>query len=434
MSRSGPFANQPFANQHVGRRSFLRGVGAAVALPWLSAMQPAFARRRDQPPQRFVAICGGLGFHAPFLFPEQTGNDYGLTPYLEKLADHRDKFTLLAGLSHPEQNGNNGHASSLTWLTSARRPGLAGFKNTISLDQVMAARLGGATRLPFISLSNSGASLSWTANGVNIPAESSPARLYKTLFVDGSKEEVAAQTRELRRGRSILDTVRGDARKLQRSLGPNDQQKLDEYFSSIRELETRMQQSEAWAVRPKPVVEYPQPQDVADRNDIIARQRLMYDMIRLALQTDSTRVATFALGGMNAPPSNIPGVKTDWHNLSHHGKDDAKIDELRLIEEAEFVEFGRFLTAVRELDEAGKPLLDSTTILFGSNLGNASSHDWRNLPILVAGGGFRHGAYVAHNAQDNTPLANLFVTFAQQMGVETDRFGSSTAAGVRGLE
>ncbi len=384
--------------------------------------------------RRTVAICGGLGFHTPYLFPESEGRGYESTPYIEILREHRDHFTLFSGLSHPEQNGNNGHASSLTWLTSAPRPGLAGFKNTVSLDQLIAAHLGGSTRLPYLCLANDGGSLSWTANGVNIPAESSPSRLFKTLFVDGTNQEINQQVRELKRGRSILDTVRGDAQQLDRKLGPEDRQKLDEYFTAIRDLETRIGQSEQWTTRPKPKVDYEPPKDVADRTDIVAKQRLMYDMIGLALQTDSTRVVTLSLGGMNAVPSNIPGVNTDWHNLSHHGKDETKIEELRLIEEAEFREFERFLTQLRSIDEQGRSLLDNSAVLFGSNLGNASSHDWHNLPILLAGGGYRHGAYVAHDAKNNTPLANLFVALAQRMGVETDHFGSSTAESIRGLE
>jgi hypothetical protein len=160
----------------------------------------------------------------------------------------------------------------------------------------------------------------------------------------------------------------------------------------------------------------------------------MYDMIVLALQTDSTRVVTLSLGGMNAVPSNIPGVKTDWHNLSHHGRDEAKIAELRLIEEAEFTAFNRFFAQLKSVQEHNRSLLDNTAVLFGSNLGNASAHDWHNLPILLAGGGYKHGAYVAHDAKNNTPLANLFVALARRMGIPTDRFGSSTAESVRGLE
>jgi hypothetical protein len=425
------------ARQPLNRRHFLRGTGASIPLPLLGAMTQTIGPRasdRSQAIPRTVAICGGLGFHAPLLFPNKPGRDFETTPYLSHLAEHRNEFSLFSGLSHPEQNGNNGHASSMTWLTSAPRPGLAGFKNTVSLDQLMAAHLGGTTRLPYLCLSNDGTSLAWTANGINIPSESSPARLFKTLFVDGNEQEVKTQMRDLQRGRSILDTVRGDAQKLDRSLGERDRQKLDEFLTAVRDLEQRIGQSEQWTVRPKPTVAYEPPRDVADKQDIVARQRLMYDMMLLALQTDSTRVITLSLGSMNAVPSNIPGVNTDWHNLSHHGKDEDKIAELRLIEEAEFVEFNRFLTQLKKVDEQGRSLLQNTAILFGSNLGNASSHDWHNLPIIVAGGGYKHGAYVAHDDENNTPLANLFVSLAQRMGIETDRFGSSTAAGIRGLE
>jgi hypothetical protein len=239
---------------------------------------------------------------------------------------------------------------------------------------------------------------------------------------------------ELRRGRSILDTVVGEAKKLDRSLDARDRQKLDEYFTAIRDLETRIGQSQEWTLKPKPEVNYEPPKDVADKQDIVSKQRLMYDMMVLALQTDSTRVITLSLGGMNAVPSNIPGVKTDWHNLSHHGKDEEKIEELRLIEEAELDEFNTFLTKLKALEEFDQPLLDHTAVLFGSNLGNASAHDWHNLPIVLAGGGYKHGAYVAHDEKNNTPFANMFVSLAQRMGIETDQFGSSTAAGVRGLE
>ncbi len=423
-----------FKNCSLSRRRFLRGAGAGVALPLLGAMRPAIGASSAESPQRFVAICGGLGFHAPFLFPEKEGADFAMTPYLEKLKDHRSDLTLFSGLSHPNQNGNNGHASGMTWLTSAQRPGLAGFKNTISLDQQIAAHLGGATRIPYLCLSNGNGSLSWTSSGVNIPAESSPSKVFKSLFVNGSQAEVASQMRQLQRGRSILDAVRDDAKELHRTLGPRDVEKLDEYYSSIRDLETRISQSQQWTTRPKPDVDYDAPQDVADKQDIIAKQRLMYDMMRLALQTDSTRVITLSLGGMNSVPSNIPGVKTDWHNLSHHGKDEEKISELRLIEEAEFEAFAVFLNELKSAREDDRHLLDQTAVLFGSNLGNASSHDWHNLPIIIAGGGYRHGNYVAHDSKDNTPLANLFVPLAQRMGLEIGAFGSSTNDNVRGLE
>jgi hypothetical protein len=421
------------------RRRILRGTGAVLlGLPLWDAMGPRASRAADAresgSPKRLVAACATLGFHTPFLFPETPGRDYSLTPYLKLLENHRQDFTVISGLSHPEQQGNNGHASEMTWLTSAQRPGLAGFRNTISLDQWIAERIGIETRFPSLVLSTSGRSMSWTSSGVEIPGETSPAKLFKGLFLNGTEQEIAVEMRQLQRGRSILDTVLGEARKLERDLGTRDRQKLEEYLTAVRDLESRLQQSQGWAQRPKPATEAKPPQDIADRNDAIGKQRLMYDMIVLALQSDSTRTVTFQLSGMNAVPSNIRGVSNDWHNLSHHGKDPTKIDELRLIEEAEFVAFNEFLAKLKGIEENGRSLLDHTAVLFGSNLGNASAHDWHNLPILLAGGGFRHGSYLAFDEKQNTPFANLFVALAQRMGLEVDRFGSSTAAGIGGLE
>ena len=417
----------------LNRRAFLKGSGATVALPFLSAMMPAFAKA-DAAPKRFVAMNAGLGFHAPNFIPTEAGADYKAPVYLQKLEKHRKDFTVFSGLSHPNSNGANGHTSELTWLTSAPRPGLAGFKNTISLDQLMAKHIGAATRFPSMTIGARGASLSWTANGVQIPVQMHPTKIFRQLFVNGTEAEVAEEIKNLERGRSILDTVLDDAKVLSITLGARDREKLDEYFTSVRELEIRLQQNKQWANRPKPKVNYKEPQDVADRNDILAKQRLMNDLTLLALQTDSTRVIAYSLGGMNAVPSNIPGVRTDWHMLSHHGRDEQKIEELTRIEVAEFEVFSNFLTRLKAVKEAGGHLLDHTAILFGSNLGNASSHSWRNLPILLAGGGFKHGTHIAHDQDNNTPFANLFVPLAQRMGLEIDRFGSSTASGIRGLE
>ena len=417
----------------LNRRTFLKGAGATVALPFLSAMTPAFAKAAAAP-KRFVAMNAGLGFHAPNFIPTEAGANYKAPIYLQKLEKHRKDFTVFSGLSHPNSNGANGHTSELTWLTSAPRPGLAGFKNTISLDQLMAKHIGAATRFPSMTIGARGSSLSWTANGVQIPVQMHPTKIFRQLFVNGTEAEVAEEIKNLERGRSILDTVLDDAKVLSITLGARDREKLDEYFTSVRELEIRLQQNKQWASRPKPKVDYKEPQDVADRNDILAKQRLMNDLTLLALQTDSTRVIAYSLGGMNAVPSNIPGVRTDWHMLSHHGHDEQKIEELTRIEAAEFEVFSEFLTKLKNVKEADGHLLDHTAILFGSNLGNASSHSWRNLPILLAGGGYKHGAHAAHDPDNNTPFANLFVPLAQRMGLEIDRFGSSTASSLGGLE
>ena len=419
--------------KHLSRRHFIKGSGVAVSLPMLSAMTPAFSAAKKAP-LRFVAMNAGLGFHSPNFIPQSEGLDYEAPQYLRKLAKHRKDFTIFSGLSHPNSNGSNGHASELTWLTSAPRPGLAGFRNTISLDQLIARHVGAVTRFPSLTVGTNGQSLSWTSNGVQIPSQSHPTKLFRQLFVNGSEADVGKEIKELERGRSILDTVLAEARKLNSQLGPRDQEKLDEYLTSVRELEVRLQQNKQWARRPKPKVDLSEPKEVSDRNDILAKQRLMYDLILLALQTDSTRVIAFSLGGMNAVPSNIPGVNTDWHNLSHHGKEESKIEELSKIEAAEFQVFSEFLTKLKGVQESDGHLLDHTAILFGSNLGNASSHSWRNLPILLAGGGYKHGHHVAHNSENNTPLANLFVPLAQRMGLDINSFGSSTHSGLRGLQ
>ena len=422
------------ATKHsLNRRAFLKGTGAAVALPFLSAMTPAFGTT-PVAPKRFLAMNAGLGFHAPHFFPSETGTNYEASTYLQELSAHRDDFTVFSGLSHPNSNGNNGHASELTWLTGAPRPGLAGFRNTISLDQLIARHVGANTRFPSLTLGTNGQSLSWTANGVQIPSQSHPTKVFRQLFVNGTKADVAEELKNLERGRSILDTVMDDAKVLNRTLGARDREKLEEYFTSVRELEIRLQQNKEWANRPKPKVDFDEPQDVADRHDILAKQRLMYDLVLLALQTDSTRVIAFSIGGFNAVPSNIPGVRTDWHMLSHHGRDEGKIAELTRIETAEFEVFSEFLAKLKKANEGSGHLLDHTAILFGSNLGNASSHSWRNLPILLAGGGYKHGSHVAHDKENNTPFANLFVPLARRMGLELDQFGSSTKSTIRGLE
>ena len=417
----------------LNRRTFLKGTGATVALPFLSAMTSAFAAGPTAP-KRFVAMSAGLGFHAPNFIPTEVGAGYQAPLYLQKLEKHRKDFTVFSGLSHPNSNGNSGHASELTWLTSAPRPGLAGFKNTISIDQLMAKHIGAATRFPSLPIGTNSKSLSWTANGVQIPSQSHPVKLFRQMFVNGTEKEVAEEMKNLERGRSILDTVLGDAKALNVTLGARDREKLDEYFTSVRELEIRLQQNKQWANRPKPKVNYREPKEVADRTDILAKQRLLYDLILLALQTDSTRVITFSLGSMNAVPNNIPGVRTDWHMLSHHGKEEAKIEELSKVEAAEFGVFSEFLQKMKDIKEEGGHLLDHTAILFGSNLGNASSHSWRNLPILLAGGGYEHGHHVAHDPDNNTPFANLFVPLAQRMGLEIEKFGSSTKSAIRGLQ
>jgi len=414
--------------RRLDRRAFIRGAGTVLSLPFLDAMVPAFATRAQaavgQPPPRFLAMCATLGFHTPFLFPQETGADYTLTPYLEPLKDLKNDFSVISGLQHMEQNGANGHTSEMTWLTSAKHPGLAGFKNSISIDQFIAEQIGTQTRFPSLILGTGSESLSWSSSGVPLPAENSPSKAFQQLFVDGTPAEVAAQVRGLKRGRSILDTITGQAKKLRGELGRRDQEKLDEYFSAVRDLEGRLVQNEEWVQKPKPKVDAKPPTDIQSRTDAIGKMKLLQDLVVLALQTDSTRTVTMRLSGMNAVPE-IEGVTNDWHNLSHHGQDPAKIEELEIIEKAEFTAFADFLTKLKATQENGRPLLDTTTVMFGSNLGNASAHSTANIPLVLAGGGFKHGRHIAIDKEKHV-FSNLFVSLAQHMGVEAEKFGFST--------
>ncbi len=410
----------------IDRRTFLQGTGVALALPLLDAFSsPARAAGAATTRTNMVCICTSLGLHAPFLFPNETGPAYKLTPYLEILKDMRGDFTIFSGLSHPDQTGANGHTSEMTWLTSARFPGLGGFKNTVSLDQLAAETIGLETRFPSLVLGTGTPSLSYTRGGVMIPAESHPSRVFAKLFLDGTPAEVKQQVRKLREGQSIMDAVQDEARSFTQRVGVADRDKLDEYLSSVRELEKRLVKTEAWAEKPKPKIDKKPPRDNNDGNDLIGRMQLLFDLIPLALETDSTRLVTIMLQGANSVPP-ISGVTIDHHNLSHHGRDPAKINQLRLIEEAQMRVVRDLLGKLKIKNERGTTLLDNTMVLFGSNLGNANSHDTRNLPILLAGGGFKHGSHVAFDTAKSDRLCNLFTSMLRRLGIEIDSFGSGT--------
>lgn len=371
-----------------------------------------------------VFICTSLGLHGPNFFPEQAGRNYTPAKYLKLLENNRDDFTVFSGLSHPEQAGNDGHASQRTWLTGAPNPGLDGFRNTISVDMLAAEKLGHVTRFPSLVLGNHTGSQSYTRSGVMVPAQASPSRLYADLFLEGSANQVKMQVEKLSEGRSILDGVADEAKRLSRNTGKEDRQRLDEYFQSVREMEQRLKAAEAWIERPKPKVDVPQPTDIKEDADLVGKLDLMFEMIPLALQTDSTRVISALIHGAGVPP--IQGVNAEYHSLSHHGQEAEKIAQLERIEQAQMMALNKLLTALSAKFENGSRLIDSTTLVFGSNLGNANSHDWHNLPILLAGGSFKHGQHLAYDKDNNLPLSNLFLTMLQSQGHEIDQFGSST--------
>lgn len=414
----------------LSRRKFLRGSGVMLALPLLdSALPMALADGKPAvPPRRLVAVTQTLGMHAPLFFPEKPGRDYTLSPYLEPLKEFRNDFTVFSGISHPQIGG--GHQAAVSFLTGAPHAGTDWFRNSISLDQLIAERMAAETR--FSSLSAGFSNLSWTRFGVQIPAEASPARLYARLFLTGSPEELRNQIRRLHDGQSIMDNVRDGAKRLQTDLGKEDREKLDDYFESIREVEQRLHRAEAWASKPKPKVAVPQPQDIANASDILGKTRQLIDVIHLALQSDSTRVITLSMGGM-ASVLAIPGVTQGWHDLSHHSNEPRKITELQILETAIMKTVGYLLAKLKGTREEGETMLDRTMVLFGSNLGNASSHETSNLPILLAGGGFKHGAHLAFDRMNNTPLCNVYLSMLHRLGLDIKSFGSSTGT-IRGLE
>lgn len=412
----------------ISRRTVLRASGIALSLPMLDVMNPAFGFDRAEQPKRMVLICNALGLYPPSLFPTTPGNDYESTEYLELLKEHRSDFTLFSGLSHPDQNGKEPHDTEMTFLTAAINPGLGGFKNTVSVDQVAAMHLGHTTRFPSITLgSNTQESQSYNSNGVMLPADNRPSRVFAKLFLAGSPEEQRRQRQRLADGRSILDAVGDRTKALNRRVSGGDRKQLDEYFAAIRTAEKELAASEAWLDRPKPEVNAKAPKDIAEPSELLGRIRALMNLIPLMLQTDSTRVISLMIQADHGVP-NIPGVQGEHHPLSHHGQDPSKIAQLNIIESGILAEFSDLLTQLGQRSEQGERLLDETAVLFGSNLGNANAHDPTNLPIILAGGGYKHGRYVAHDKERNTPLSNLFVTLLQRMGVESDSFATSNGA------
>ncbi len=418
----------------MNRRGFLRGAGVAMGLPWLEAFA---AEKESGPPRRMLAICNNLGVLPTGFFPGTAGKGYELSPYLSHLKEYRDDFTVFSGVSHPDVDGS--HASEVCFLTAAPHPANGGFRNSISLDQVMAEQIGVRTRFPSLTLgvnvSKGQRSLTFTGSGVMIPCEDSAASIYRRLFLQGSEEEVAQQIERLKLGESIMDSVAEHAKGLKGNLGARDVERLDQYVTGVRELERRMVLSREWEKRPKPKTTRPEPKDPDNSRAYMEKVRLMYEMARVAFETDSTRLITLFLDSSNSPAIEVQGIQiTDgYHNLSHHGKNESKLAQLEAIDVWHMKLLGELLGKLKGSGEGGATLLDRTMVLYGSNFGDANKHTTTNLPVILAGGGFRHGQHLAFDQSKNYPLPNLFVSMLQRMGVESDRFASSTGT-MRGLE
>jgi uncharacterized protein DUF1552 len=419
------------------RRTFLRAAGATLALPMLECMTPMFARE-DAPPRRLLVIVNNLGVLPKLFFPQTAGRDYELSPYLSTLAEFRHDFTVFSGLSHPGVSG--GHSADNCLLTAARGAFKSGFRNSISIDQFAAEKLGQMTRFPTLNLGvnidKGNRSLSWTRDGVLLPAEDSAAKLYERMFVQGDQEEVQRQIHKLESRGSILDTLLGETKRFSGELGADDKARFEQYLTSVREVEERMHVARAWEMKPKPAATQPPPADIQDKKLFFEKFDLMLSMAQLAFESDSTRIVTLMADAFFTPVLKLNENETStetYHGLTHHGQAEEKVRQLQEIDRRQMALLAKTFSSLASRKENGGRLLDRTMVFYGSSMGDANIHDNTNLPILLAGGGFKHGQHIAFKRDNNAPLCNLFVSMLQRMGIETESFASSTGR-LNGLE
>lgn len=433
------------------RRTFLRGLGTLMALPALEAMVPAVsAAAAKAAPRRTAFVYVPNGMNMAHWWPETVGKGYDLPKILEPLAAHRDDFNVMSGLAQVAgragADGAGDHArANATWLTGVRARKTAGadIQVGVSIDQVLAERVGKQTRFDSLELGcdkartagscDSGYScayqfnLAWKGSATPMPPEANPKQVFERLFGNGtSNEEAAAKRKREQYNQSILDFVLEDANSLKRQLGATDRRKLDEYMTAVRELEERIQQAEKFKQQNvAPVLRKDfLPQDYSYEQHI----RMMYDLMVLAFQTDSTRIATFLVAhdGSNRSYPFI-GVPDGHHDLSHHGGDQEKLAKIAKINTFHTTQFAYFIDKLKAVKEGNGTLLDNCAVLFGSGLADGNRHAHHDLPILLAG---RSGGTIKTGQslefKQETPLCNLFVSLAERMGAKVDAFGDST--------
>jgi hypothetical protein len=418
----------------VHRRFFLRSAGVSLALPTLNSMPRRLSFGSDQKvaasaiqgkSRRMVCIGNMLGFYMPSFTPEASGKDYQMTPTLAALKPHRNNMTIVSGLDHGVKGG---HFAIHAFLSGVRAVDAKSMPDgNISLDQQAAEVIGGATRFPSLTVGSEegihgGCQMCWTRSGTRVPPITGPQDLFRKLFIDDSSADVAKAADRINLEGSILDAVNGDAQALGHRLNPTDRQKLDEYLTSVRDVERQLQLDKKWTKIPKPKAPIEEPENDSMVSDLPE----LYELIALALQTDSTRIATLEIaGGFEARDL---GFNKDHHALSHHGQVQSSIDALIAIETYQIQQFAKFLDKLQSIPDGDSNLLQQTMVLLGSGMGNANSHTNSNLPIILAGGGFQHGQHLNFDSKDRNrpPLSNLYLTMLQQLGIEADRFAHSS--------
>lgn len=419
------------------RRFFLRATGISLALPLLESLggrvfgQSAAvgslagkAVNADRP-LRMVCIGNLLGFYPPAFFPTKTGAAYELPESIEALKPHQKDFTLYSGLDHGIKGGHFAMSSFLSGVKTSDAKGMP--EGNITVDQRAAETMGGATRFPSLTLGSEsgihgGCLMSWTRSGTRVPPINTPRELFQKLFINEDASSLAASMDRLDVKGSILDAVNGDAKSLQRYLGQRDKEKLDEYFASVRDVEKQIELHRKWASVPKPDPKMKEPKNT----DFVSDLPVMYDLIALALQTDSTRIATLEIGGDFE--ASAFGLNGGYHGLSHHGQRPEAIKGLIKMERYQVEQFAKFLAKLKSIEDGAGTLLDHSMVLFGSGMGNANSHTNSNLPLILAGGGFKHGEHKTYPAKGpgRQMLCNLYLSMLQRFGAEVDAFGTST--------
>lgn len=416
------------------RRHFLKSVGATLSLPVMPSLMPnalgaskalGTAVAESASPSRMVAVGNLLGYQLDSLFPKTPGANYETTRLLKPFESVRDQMTIYRGLDHGVKGGHFAVHSFLSGVLKMDAKGRP--DGNISLDQLAAESVRGRTRFPSLTIGSEGGihggcQMSWTRSGTRVPPIPGPKELFDKLFVGEPASRLnQVKDRHSLHG-SILDAISGDAKNLGRKLDSEDRDKLDEYLNSVREVEQQLQLKEQWVEVPKPEAPIDEPKNV----NLVEDLPLIYELMALALQTDSTRIATLEIGG-DFMPQHL-GVQGGYHSLSHHGKKQENIDALLVLEDYQMQQFARFLEKLGSIKEGNGSLLEHTSVLFGSGMGNANAHTNHDLPILLAGGGFDHGTFKQLPAEGHgkVPLSNLYLTVLQRFGVERDHFGTST--------
>jgi len=404
----------------IDRRRFLQGAGLSLTLPFLeSGASKAMATVEPIRNKRILAIGNHLGFYPGAFFPKEKGTDYVSSPTLKNIEKHRKDFTVFSHLDH---DSGGGHGGVNAFLAGVRKQESNGFpEKNVSLDQIAAEHVGSASRFPSITAGiGEGTDMCWTRSGVRIPPVNSPARLFEALFVQADKSKRLVERDRLTHRGSVLDALRESAKSLHGDLNPADRDKLDQYLTSVREVERRLQMSKEWLDRPKPE---PGIQPIADEDrKHIEEMPLFFDLLTLALQTDSTQVATFEIP-IGFSTTDLDGVSYGYHGLSHHSKGENKLTELQLAEDYIFGQVNRLFNSLKEAK-----IFDDTLVIVGSGMSDGSKHSNKDLPVLMAGGGLKHQGHVIspEDRSKRVPLSNLWLSALQWFGVERDGFGKST--------